>query len=114
MPRRPGLRGRGALQNSENPTLNFGLLAFVLFNLRAEKFFETAVRVRPLQPFGDGEGVSLVGRSPCSWESPAPKRRVDLSHHRAIRGHTPTVERPEVHLVSGVLPDVAQPRNACV
>jgi len=60
------------LQNSENPTLNLGLLAlmrFNQFNLRAEELFEAAITVRPLQPFGDSKAVLLVGRSPCAWES---------------------------------------------
>ena len=65
-----------ALQNSENPTLNLGLLALMRFKLRAEKLFEVAITVRPLQPFGYSEGVLLVGRSPSAWESPAPKRRI--------------------------------------
>ena len=33
------------------------------FKLRAEELFEAAIAVRPSQPFGDGKGVLLVGRS---------------------------------------------------
>ena len=84
------------------------------FKLRVEELFEAAIRVRPLQPFGDRKGVLLVGRSSFAWESPAPKRRVDLGDHRAIGRQAPTVERPEMHAVFSVLPDVAQPRNSCV
>ena len=61
-----------------------------------------------------GKSVLLVGRSSLARESPAPQRRVDLSDHRAIGRQAPTVERPEMHVVFDVLPDVAQPRNACV
>ncbi len=43
-----------------------------------------------------------------------PKRRTNLRDHRAIRRNSPTVEWPEMHVVVGVLPDVSQPRNACV
>src|SRR5260370_42432625 len=96
-----------ALQNPENPTLNLGHLAFMRFKLRAEEFFETAFTVRPSQPFGGSKCVLLVRRSPCTWESPAPNCRVDLSNHRAIGRQAPTIERPEIHVAHGVLPDVA-------
>jgi hypothetical protein len=56
----------------------------------------------------------LVGRSSCGREGPAPECRIDLRDHRAIGRHAPTVERPEMHVVLGVLADVAQPGNACV
>jgi hypothetical protein len=56
----------------------------------------------------------LVGRSPCGWECPAPKRRVDFSNYRAVGEHAPTVEEPDMHVVFDVLPNVAQPRNARV
>jgi hypothetical protein len=39
--------------------------------------------------------------------------RIDLCDHRAIGRNAPTVERPEMHVVS-VLPNVPQPRNSCV
>jgi hypothetical protein len=50
---------RRTLQNSENPTLNLGFFALMRFKLRAGELFEAAVTVRPLQPFGDSEGVLL-------------------------------------------------------
>src|SRR5712692_6845786 len=103
-----------ALRNSENPTLNLGHLALMRFKLRAEEFFETAFTVRPSQPFGGSICVLLVGRSPCTWESPAPNCCVGLSNHREIGRQAPTVERPKMRAVLSVLPDVAQPGNACV
>lgn len=82
--------------------------------MRLEAFSEAAVRIRSLESFGDGVGVLLVGRSPFGWERPAPKRRVDLGNHRATGRSLPAVERPEMHAVANVLPDIAQPRDACV
>jgi hypothetical protein len=52
------------LQNSENPTLNLGLLAVMRFNLRAEELFQAAIGIRRLKPFGGSKGVLLVGRTP--------------------------------------------------
>jgi hypothetical protein len=85
------------LQSSENPTLDLSRLALMRFKLRTEELFEAAVTVRPLQPFGDSKGVLLVVRSPCAWEGPVPKRRVDFGDHRGIGRHAPTVEGPEMH-----------------
>jgi hypothetical protein len=103
-----------ALQNSENPAFNLGYLALMWFKLGAEELSEAVITVRPPQPFGGCKGVLLVGRSPCAWETPAPKRRINLRDHRAIGRHVPIIEGPEMPVVFGVLPDVAQPRNACV
>src|SRR5208282_3846222 len=89
------------LQNPENPPLNLGLPAFLRFKLRVEVRFETAITVRPPQPFRRRKGVLLVGRSPFAWERPVPERRVDLRDHRAIGRQAPTVERPEMHAVFG-------------
>src|ERR1700733_4050039 len=79
-------------EDSENPTLNLGRLALMRFKFRAEELFEAAITVRPLQPFGDREGVLLVGPSSCAWKCLAPERRVDLRHNRAIGRHAPTVQ----------------------
>src|SRR5260370_2295226 len=102
------------LQNSENPALNLGLLALVWFKLRPEELLETAVRVRTPQPFGRRKGVLLVRCSPCTWEGSVTQRRIDLRNHGTIRPHAPTVERPEMHVLPCVLPEIAQPRDACV
>ena len=84
------------------------------FKLSVQELFETAITVRPPQPFGSRKGVLLVGRSSCGWEGPAPERRIDLRDHGAVGRRTPAVERPEMHAIFGVLPDVAQPRDACL
>ena len=102
------------LQNSENPTLNFSLFAVVRFKARVEIPFETAARVRTPQPFGRRKGVLLVRCSPCTWEGSVTQRRIDLRNHGAIRPHAPTVERPEMHVVLSLLPDVAQSWNSYV
>lgn len=68
------------LQNPKNPALNLGRLAFVRFETRVEIPFETAICIRRLEPFGDNEGVLLVGRSPCARESPAPHRRIEARY----------------------------------
>jgi hypothetical protein len=104
----------GALQNSENPTLNLSLLALIQSNLKVEEISKAAITVRPAQPFGRRKSILLVSRSPFASESPAPKRRVDLRDNRPIGRYGPTVKRPEMHVVFGVLPDVAQPRDSCV
>jgi len=83
------------------------------FKLWVEELSETAIAVRPAQPFGGRKGDLLVWRSPRAWESPAPYRGIDLGDHGAVGNHTPSVKGPEMHAVLGVLPDVAQPhRNA--
>ena len=91
----------------KNPALNLSRLAIMRFNFRAEELFETAIAIRPAQPFGGRIGVLLVGRSPCASESPAPKRRVNLNDHRAIGPHAPTVERPGMDMLHRVLPCLA-------
>ena len=84
------------------------------FNLRAEKPFEAAIIIRSLQPFGDSEGVLLVGRPSLARERPFPERRVNFSDDRAIERNAPAVERPEMDAVFDLLSDIAQPRDTCV
>jgi hypothetical protein len=54
--------------HAENPALNLGHLALSRLKLRAEELFETAIAVRPPQPFGCRIGILLVEISPCGRE----------------------------------------------
>src|SRR6266480_7576796 len=98
-PREGSLLGPTRLQNPENPALNLSLLALIRLQGRVEIFLKPAVSISRLHPSGGGIGILLVGRSSLSWESPVPKRGVNLCDSRTIGRNVPTVERPEMDAV---------------
>jgi hypothetical protein len=69
--------------HSENLPFNLGSFSLISFDLRREKRFEVASKIRALQPFGDSKSVLLVGRSSFARESPVPKGRLDFGDHWA-------------------------------
>jgi hypothetical protein len=84
------------------------------FNLWVEAFFKAAIVICALHPFGNCEGVLLVGRPFFDWKRFVPKRGIDLRDHRPIWWNAPAVERPEMDSIFYALPDVSQPWDSCV
>src|SRR5215469_1531994 len=84
------------LEDSENPSFNLSLGAFMRRQNGMEEIGKTTLPIRIPHPGGYRIGVVLIWRPLFDGEVSPIQGRIHFRHDRTSVRHLPTVERPEV------------------
>ena len=103
---------RDQARNAQYPTLYLSYCALGRRQVGLEERSEATVLVGAGEPGGDAVGVMLITRPVLTSKAATPKCRIDLGYSGTPSRNVPAVERPEMHTLTELLADEAQPRNS--
>lgn len=102
------------LRNTENPAFDPGYRRLMRAKIWLEESGKTAVMLATRKLGRRTERVVLIRRAVGFGKVPAIERWVNLGDHGTLRRNFPSVERPEMHTRSQIVPYETKPWNARV